>query len=591
MKRKYLKRLPNCKVRLPLIKSIYNVQTVSKEIKEEENIYVVRKMEEAKLLNKLGFVATVITSRTSNFLKNYGEYFKSAKVIILYENGEKEAAEKIKKELEDYTYAIKVVLLSSKYNVGLNKILEDEYELNKLQQKIKDTEWRYAKWVIRESKGYGGKIKEKINQGILKREIKKTLKYEVIGDGSSEKVVLYMYRKGVYEEISLRTLRAYVEEYIPTHLVTDSIISSVVNLFSSKKEAKEYSILDGKEHIINFKNGLYNVETDSLMEHTPNYITKNQFNVNFIRKPFNNNHWDKFIDTFTMGDNELRNILQEWVGLILSNYNGSLVKKMLILYGEGDTGKSKIIELLVKLLGEKRTKVIELENLTERFALGDIARIRLIHSAELSTNKIGAYAVSKLKKLTGEDMLPSEKKYLDNINAEFKGVLVYGANELPGINANVLKPIFNRLMFIPCKNVIASDKQDPYLVNKLLEDKEYIFQWALEGLKRLKNNNFKFSYSKEAEMIKNQYEDEVDNVRLFIDDNCTKTKNCKDRIKTTELYDIYKNWCEINSYDLCSKKDFRIRVCNNGFTYNRKFQGYPMYEGLKLKQVEENINI
>lgn len=591
MKRKYLKRLPNCKVRLPLIKSIYNVQTVSKEIKEEENIYVVRKMEEAKLLNKLGFVATVITSRTSNFLKNYGEYFKSAKVIILYENGEKEAAEKIKKELEDYTYAIKVVLLSSKYNVGLNKILEDEYELNKLQQKIKDTEWRYAKWVIRESKGYGGKIKEKINQGILKREIKKTLKYEVIGDGSSEKVVLYMYRKGVYEEISLRTLRAYVEEYIPTHLVTDSIISSVVNLFSSKKEAKEYSILDGKEHIINFKNGLYNVETDSLMEHTPNYITKNQFNVNFIRKPFNNNHWDQFIDTFTMGDNELRNILQEWVGLILSNYNGSLVKKMLILYGEGDTGKSKIIELLVKLLGEKRTKVIELENLTERFALGDIARIRLIHSAELSTNKIGAYAVSKLKKLTGEDMLPSEKKYLDNINAEFKGVLVYGANELPGINANVLKPIFNRLMFIPCKNVIASDKQDPYLVNKLLEDKEYIFQWALEGLKRLKNNNFKFSYSKEAEMIKNQYEDEVDNVRLFIDDNCTKTKNCKDRIKTTELYDIYKNWCEINSYDLCSKKDFRIRVCNNGFTYNRKFQGYPMYEGLKLKQVEENINI
>ena len=116
--------------------------------------------------------------------------------------------------------------------------------------------------------------------------------------------------------------------------------------------------MEGKENIINFKNGLYNVESSKLVEHNSDYITQNQFDMNFNKKPVNNGYWDKFMDSFTMGDIQLKNILQEWVGLILSNYNGSLVKKMLILYGEGDTGKSKFIDLLVKMIGEKRTKVL-----------------------------------------------------------------------------------------------------------------------------------------------------------------------------------------------------------------------------------------
>ena len=66
----------------------------------------------------------------------YPEYFKSAKVIILYKSNEREVAEKIRRELKDYAYATKIVLLSNIDNLGLNRIVKDEYELNKLKQKI-----------------------------------------------------------------------------------------------------------------------------------------------------------------------------------------------------------------------------------------------------------------------------------------------------------------------------------------------------------------------------------------------------------------------------------------------------------------------
>lgn len=231
MNKNILQRYHNHKMRVTLIKSIYNAQTILKEIEEEGNIYIVGKKEEAKLLDEVGFVATVITNRTAKFLPIYPEYFKSAKVIILYKSNEREVAEKIRRELKDYAYATKIVLLSNIDNLGLNRIVKDEYELNKLKQKIYYVQGEYARWVIRETKNSNEKtkVREKINEGILNNCIRKTLKYELIGDSANEKVLLYVYKKGVYNEISLRTLKGYIAEYIPTHLVTDRLLSSVAN--------------------------------------------------------------------------------------------------------------------------------------------------------------------------------------------------------------------------------------------------------------------------------------------------------------------------------------------------------------------------
>lgn len=113
MNKKRLLRFYNDRMRFKMIIGIYNASIILKGLEEGANIYVVHKKEDAKWMNELGFVTTVIDKRTLKFLKNYAKYFRGAKVIILYPKNEREFAEKIQKNLYEYTSKIMIALLDN----------------------------------------------------------------------------------------------------------------------------------------------------------------------------------------------------------------------------------------------------------------------------------------------------------------------------------------------------------------------------------------------------------------------------------------------------------------------------------------------
>ncbi|MDU1604740.1 MAG: phage/plasmid primase, P4 family [Clostridium sp.] len=550
------------------------ISNILKAIKEERNIYIVIEEYDAEILSEILFSDVIITHGDVN--SGYEEYFKGAKVIIMHRDNEKdkEIVKRIKKKLEYYVYAIKSTLIP---NI-------DKIDNSEIRKKICSVEWKYAMWIEKDEKP-DGKFKEKIVQGKLEYFIGKTLNYYLIANGKNKKRKIYVYDAGVYKEISQENLKSYVKKYIPIHLVTDQILNSVTNLLVSN-EINDPSILLGQDHIINLKNGLYNLETKRLEKHTPQYISENQLDICFNEKCINNGYWDKYIDTLTMGDIELKNVLQEWLGLIFSNYNGFLVKKMLMLIGERDTGKSKILNLIIELLGNDRNSSIKLQELGDKFALGDLEGKRLVSGGEIATDKMNAAAIEAIKMMTGGDTVPTEQKFESKSSTKFRGVLVYCGNHLPDMISTKFEAVFNRIMIVPCNNVIPKDLQDPFIYNKLLKDKEYILMWALTGLDRLIKNKFKFSYSKKIEDATNKYKKEVDNIGHFINKNFLITGNRKDRIKTSELYNSYVHWCTINSYGTSNKGDFKTRVCDIGIVHNEKYQGNPYYEGLILKVSE-----
>lgn len=550
------------------------IVNVLKAVEEERNVYIVIEEYDAEILSEILFDEVIITYEDLN--NGYEEYFKGAKVIIMHRDNEKDkqVVNRIKKKLEYYVYAIKSTLIP--------KI--DKIDNSEIKKKICSAEWKYAMWIEKNEKP-DGKFKEKIVQGKLEYFIGKTLNYYLIANGKNKKRKIYVYDAGVYKEISQENLKSYVKKYIPMHLVTDQILNSVTNLLVSN-EINDPSLLLGQDRMINLKNGLYNLETKRLEKHTPQYISENQLDICFNEKCINNGYWDNYIDTLTMGDIEIKNVLQEWVGLIFSNYSGFLVKKMLILKGKADTGKSKILDLMINILGDNKNIAIKLQELGDRFALGDLEGKRLVSGGEISTEKIDAAAIEAIKMLTGGDRVPIEQKFESKGTVKFKGVLVYCGNHLPGITSTRFEAIFNRIMIVPCNNSIATDKQDPFVFEKLLKDKEYILMWALTGLHRLIKNKFKFSYSKKIEDATNIYKKEMDSVGHFINRNFLITGNRKDRIKTSELYNSYVHWCTINSYRISNKGDFKIRICDMGIVHNEKYQGNPYYEGLIINPSE-----
>ena len=109
--------------------------------------------------------------------------------------------------------------------------------------------------------------------------------------------------------------------------------------------------------------------------------------------------------------------------------------------------------------------------------------------------------------------------------------------------------VYNRIIIIKCDNVIPEEKQDKYLVEHLLEEKEYIVSLAIKGLKQVINNGYKYNIPASCKLLNEDYQVEnhsflafmkeciVDRPSKRIDDNCT----------TARLYRVYEAWCKENN--------------------------------------------
>lgn len=566
-------------------KVLYNLPKLIYSVNEGYPVYIVEGERDVGTMTKLGLTATTAPNGAGNgnkkWLDSYSKYFKGASVIIMPDNDEpgKVFAKDIQSKLKNYAHATKIITISDKPKGDISDWINEGHSITELDDIIKEVKWKYAPWIYeRNNKGDLG-----INQGIIANCIKKTLDYKLIGSPGSEKNMIFVYSDGVYKKIPKKTLNKYVAAYIPAYLQTNSLLSNVSDLLTSE-EIFSYSILNGDKDIINLQNGLYNTRTMDFKLHDKEYLSSIQLNVKYYTNYINHGYWDNFLDTLTMGDTELKNIIQEWYGLILSNYDAAEPKKILILNGPGDTGKSKLISILTTLLGEGNTKSIQLQKLGDRFELGNIYKMRLIHYGDLPSKIIDDNSTAIMKVLTGGDILSIELKGLDTFDVKYRGAMMYSCNGLPIIGGDLGKHVFERFMIIPCNNPVPKEKQNPKLMEQLLLDKEYIFQWSMEGLKRLLNNNLKFTYSSQSEQAKNNYAIKSDSVRAFINEYYDITTNKKDRIKIKDLYMYYETYCTRNGKKVVSKDTFKERMNNIGLIL-KPYHGYDSYSFIKEKEL------
>ena len=82
------------------------------------------------------------------------------------------------------------------------------------------------------------------------------------------------------------------------------------------------------------------------------------------------------------------NLVCQFLAVAISNIRGSRLKKAMVLYGDGDTGKSKIIELLQYILGKDNFAVCDIADLEQRFRTSTLFAKRLAGNADMSFAKI-----------------------------------------------------------------------------------------------------------------------------------------------------------------------------------------------------------
>ena len=479
------------------------------------------------------------------------------------------------------------------YNIGvaLGKSLIEEDLANHLKIKNPKDLISFYREVIRNfKKERGNKAKSKNkskpkNSGNLPwhEEQEKGLKFLpfVLAKHLSETRDVYyggesflIYENGVYNISGEKEAGRIIMDYmLPNYCIMASIrdCREQWDILVSK----DFDDFNRNPYLVNVRNGLLDIRDMRFKEHTPSYLSTVQLNVEY-NPQVDCPQFKKFLNEVL--DCKLIPLVQEIVGYLLTTNTAS--QKAFVFWGPARTGKSTLLWVVeYLLLGKKNVSNIPWQEIGDKFKtaelLGKLANV----FSDLPSKSIDDTGIFKV--VTGEDYLMAEKKNKNPFKFKPFARLVFSCNELPRNYVDRTEGFYRRLIIVPFNRQIEKSKIDKTLKYKFQREKEGILNWALEGLKRLYENNFEFSENELTDGVKKEYKRENNNVISFVEECCEIDSlfSCS-RI---EIYEAYKEFCGEAGLKALSQIKFNKELEGN-FNITRSRSGkLRLWNGVRIK--------
>jgi len=319
---------------------------------------------------------------------------------------------------------------------------------------------------------------------------------------------IYYYKEGFYHPDGENIIREISEEYMEK-LTSKHGKNEIVD-YIRDKNYKNRNIFSAPKKLIPLQNGVFDIEKKELLPHGPEYFFLNNIPINYDPNA-KSQKVKKFLSEVV--EKKDLNAIQELFGYCL--YRDYPFHKAFMFLGAGKNGKSTVINLLKKFLGENNTSNKELQELSfDRFATSKLYGKLLNAAADISDAAL--HQTGKFKTLTGGDMIDAQKKFQDSFNFKNYAKLLYSANTLPKTDDDSYA-FYRRWILINFPNTFEGKKCDPHILEKITKPEELsgLLNYALEGLYRLLKNNG-FSYSKTVEETREQYKTLSDPVYSFV---------------------------------------------------------------------------
>jgi putative DNA primase/helicase len=115
-------------------------------------------------------------------------------------------------------------------------------------------------------------------------------------------------------------------------------------------------------------------------------------------------------------------------------------------------------------------------------------------------------------------------------------------NQLPSIEDDT-HGMWRRINVIEFPRTFSETEMDVGLTEKLVSELSGIFNWALEGYKRLRNQKFIFSESKSMQKTKLQYQTDS-NSSLDFSLNYLKEADSENSLAFKDVHDCFIKFCE-----------------------------------------------
>ena len=362
----------------------------------------------------------------------------------------------------------------------------------------------------------------------------------------------YRYENGVYKEMTEMQAQKITRDKMISH---ESKMSQITDAEKQWRLLIQRSIheLNSNPYIINLKNGLYYVLEDKLEPHTPEYYSTVQLNVSYnpdATCPRFMQYLEEVIDKSQIP------LIQEMMGYFLVPVTRG--QKCFVIVGEGGAGKSQLLLVLNDiLLGKENVSNVSWQALNERFKTAELFGKLANIFADLPTKNIDDNGI--FKALVGEDYLTVEKKNKNPFSFQSTARLLFSCNNIPKNYGDRSEGFYRRLIIIRFDHAVPDNKKDPDLLDKLRLEADGIFLFALEGLKRLMKNRYRFSETQANKAELQQYREDSDSVLSFIKD-CCDTGDESYVCGSTELFNAYKAYCEESGMKPYAQRKFIQQV-------------------------------
>jgi len=392
---------------------------------------------------------------------------------------------------------------------------------------------------------------------------------------------IYTYNEhGYYENNGDAKIRNLAEYYLEDYVV-ERYKNEVVGWIRDHNYIKREDI-KVPLNLVNVQNGILNIETMELKEHSPDYLFLGQIPVKFNPKTKCDN-FIKFLQHISMKELEPRktiiDTIQEYLGYcFLRAYP---YKNYIVFDGGGDNGKTTLLNVVVALIGMNNNTSVSLQDLNHRpFAKSQLFR-KYINVSDDLPKKALKYT-GEIKQITGNSPLWAD------IKNHRKGICFvnyakpwYACNELPA-TYDYSDAFFSRMIqitllnkYLPKGNKKINDKnifvRDTDLIIKLTTESEMagIFNFALKGLKRLREKN-NFSDDMTTEERRTLYLRKTNPIHAFIEDEIEIAGEdwC---ITVEDFFAELTNYCERNEFDKpTSRKQITSKILDENIGVQKR---------------------
>jgi len=328
--------------------------------------------------------------------------------------------------------------------------------------------------------------------------------------------------------------------------------------------------------VLNFSNGTLDLDKGKFPDkHIRELFQNIQFPFDFDRDQ-KCPQWLEFLKSLKFDDETVMR-LQEWVGYCLLPRVIGTLQKSLFFIGEGSNGKSVFLETIASVLDN--VSHLELSELFDRFKIAEIEGKLANICTDVETSKV---MDARFKKIVAGETQSAERKFKDPFEFQPFAKILFSANDFIPTKDRT-HGFYRRFDIVRFDRIFRPEEQKPDLLQDLKKEIPGIFNWGLEGLERLSEQDWKMTRSRFMESCHEEFRRATNPLQIFLEEECTVEKESS--IDSTLLRESYKNFCEERGYKILSDNNLGQELKRLGIERKRKRQegirGY-VYEGLML---------